>query len=521
MKILFTTVFTLLSLFIYSQNQEFAKGKVFSDINRNGKIDTNEKGIANILVSNQKDVVITDINGDYTIPVDNQTIIFITKPSDYSVPLDCNNVPQFYYIHQPDGSPDVEYEGIKPTGILPEFINFPLYKTDKKDAFSVLVFADVQVADQNELEYFREDVISNVLNNNHHVDFGLSLGDLVHDNVALFQDYKKSMALLGIPHYSVQGNHDVNYDAEEIYSSETFKKHFGPNYYSFDYGNVHFICLDNIERYCTKKSNTEWWNCYRGNIGHKQFLWLKNDLQHVPDNRLIVISQHIPFQELLNITDGRETVENQNELFELLKERENILILAGHRHTLQHCYFNKPDGWFGNKELHQIVCSSVSGSWWSGPKDENGIPLATQIDGVPNGYFIIEFQDNTYVHTYFQAGNSANQIRIESPKGVGEENGSRKIIVNVFNGNKYSNVIAAIDNSKTIDLSNEIMKDPYIDNQFQTYKKEYKSWISPSKSTQIWSGDIYSIEKGFHILKVTVIDEFDRKNNFFSVFEIK
>ncbi len=512
----------LLTLFVYSQEQEIVSGKVYNDINRNGKLDKNENGIASVLVSNQKNVVVTDKNGNYSIPVDKQTIIFVTKPSGYDVPLDTDHVPQFYYIHQPEGSPVLNYNAIEPTGNLPDFVNFPLYKTNKKDTFKVLVFADVQVANKKELEYFREDVITNVLNNyNYNVDFSLSLGDIVHDDVGLFPDYSKSMALLGIPNYSVQGNHDVNYDADEMYSSETFKRNFGPNYYSFDYGNVHFICLENIERFCKNTDHSQWWNCYRGKIGQKQFLWLKNDLEHIPDNRLIVISQHIPFQEIPGVTDERETVENQMELFELLKDRSNILVLAGHRHTLQHCYFNESNGWHGKKELHQIVCSSVSGSWWSGPKDENGIPLATQIDGVPNGYFVIEFQNNSYIHTFHPSGNNSNQMRIESPKGIVQENSEKKITVNVFNSNKYSKVFATIDNGTPFNLTNEIMKDPYIDKQFQKYKEDYKSWVSPSNSTQIWRGNFKTNKKGFHILKVTVIDEYERTNTAYSVFEVQ
>ena len=522
MKIFSVVVFTFIMFCAYSQNAEVVKGKVFNDINHNGKPDKNEEGIANVLVSNQKDVVVTDKYGNYTLPVDSQTIIFVTKPGGYSVPLDTNNVPQFYFIYQPDGSPDLQFSGIKPTGKLPEFINFPLYKTGKKDTFKLLVFADVQVKDQKEIEYFREDVITNVLNYNHNADVGISLGDLVHDNVGLFPEYNRSMALLGIPHYSVQGNHDVNYDADEIYSSETFKKNFGPNYYSFDFGNVHFICLEDIERFCKKGSHTEWWDCYRGKVGPKQFTWLKNDLQHVPQNQLVVICLHIPFQESPDVTDGRETVENQKELFEFLQDRENILVLGGHRHTLEHCYFGKSNGWNGKKELHQIVCASVSGSWWSGPKDENGVPLATQIDGVPNGYFIIEFMNNSYIHTFYPSGMCSDQMRIESPRGIIADSSDRKIIVNVFNSNKYSDVLAVIDNGKPFNLSNEIMRDPYIDRQFKLYKDDYKSWVSPSRSTQIWTGNYPQIlVKGLHVLKITVTDEYGRNDTSFSVFEVR
>jgi len=87
-----------------------------------------EKGIPGVLVSNQKEVVQTDDNGRFKISVDEETIIFITKPAGYITPVDDNNLPQFYYIHQPKGSPELKYGGVEATGKLPNRLYFPLFK---------------------------------------------------------------------------------------------------------------------------------------------------------------------------------------------------------------------------------------------------------------------------------------------------------------------------------------------------------------------------------------------------------
>ncbi len=43
------------------------------------------------------------------------------------------------------------------------------------------------------------------------------------------------------------GNHDMNYDAvADSLSDETFESNFGPANYAFNYGQAHFIVLDNI-----------------------------------------------------------------------------------------------------------------------------------------------------------------------------------------------------------------------------------------------------------------------------------
>jgi len=99
--------------------QQMATGYVFEDQNENGKKDRNESGIANVSVSNSQQVVVTDTNGKYEIPVGDDNIIFVIKPSGYVPKINENNLPEFYYIHKPNGSPKSEFAGVKPTGKFP------------------------------------------------------------------------------------------------------------------------------------------------------------------------------------------------------------------------------------------------------------------------------------------------------------------------------------------------------------------------------------------------------------------
>src|SRR3954469_13390188 len=80
-------------------------GVVFDDVNKNGKKDRRENGVANVAVSNGVSVVATDANGVYAIDVGTDNIIFISKPSGYQAPLNEKGAPSFYYIHKPAGSP--------------------------------------------------------------------------------------------------------------------------------------------------------------------------------------------------------------------------------------------------------------------------------------------------------------------------------------------------------------------------------------------------------------------------------
>ncbi len=77
-------------------------------------------GISGVMVSNGRDVALTDADGRYTLPVTDETVLFVIKPSGYMTPVDpVTMLPRFYAIHQPAGSPSalgLTFEGIAPTG---------------------------------------------------------------------------------------------------------------------------------------------------------------------------------------------------------------------------------------------------------------------------------------------------------------------------------------------------------------------------------------------------------------------
>ena len=213
--------------------QQMATGYVFEDQNENGKKDRNESGIANVSVSNSQQVVVTDTNGKYEIPVGDDNIIFVIKPSGYVPKINENNLPEFYYIHKPNGSPKSEFAGVKPTGKLPKSIDFGLIPSEEKETFTALIFGDPQPYNLEEIEYFTKGIVTEV-EGIKDVPFGLSLGDLVGNDLDLFSPYIKAVKKVGIPWYNLMGNHDMNFDAtEDQLSDETYEAHFGPTNYAF------------------------------------------------------------------------------------------------------------------------------------------------------------------------------------------------------------------------------------------------------------------------------------------------
>ncbi|MCX7765541.1 MAG: calcineurin-like phosphoesterase family protein [Candidatus Sumerlaeia bacterium] len=495
-------------------------GIVFEDTNKNLKLDPNEKGIANVLVSNQREVVKTDANGHYSLPIDDDTIIFVTKPAGYAVPLNQYNLPQFYYIHKPQGSPPLKYKGIEPTGPLPSSLNFPLFKTADSDEFEILVFADTQPGNLKSIEYLQEDVLPELIGTK--AEFCIALGDNVSDNLSLYDKLNALLAQLGIPMYKVPGNHDMNYDVpDDRHSLETFKSIFGPNYYSFDYGKVHFVVLDDVEWHGKTEQQKGW---YQGMIGETQLQWLKNDLRFVPADKLVVLTMHIPFTTIINDAPA-DKVMDREKLFEIIKDREHLLALAGHNHTTEHYFLGPETGWQGKQPLHLLICATACGSWWSGPKDERGIPIADQQDGTPNGYHLIRFSGTKYYERFKPASRCADyQLRISSPstKLKSVELKDSQIVVNVFNGNERSIVKCQIDDLPVILMKRTNMIDPYFNDLYTQYKDTYKSWVNPVPSKHICTTPLpQDLKPGFHKVAVTATDQYGNTYRSVRIFEIE
>src|SRR5690554_3464139 len=276
-KSLFFYIFLFITASAYSQ--QIAKGYGYDDVNRNGKKEGRESGVAIVSVSNGVDVVLTDAKGMYSIPVYDDNTIFVIKPSGYKLPVDEFNIPKFYYHHKPLGlSQDFDFKGVPPTGSLPKSIDFALYKYDEPEAYSIVVFGDPQPYSVQDLDYFTEKIVKDVKIKDNTL-FGISLGDIVGDDLDLQPLYKERMRYLGLPWYNVMGNHDMNFDApSDILSDETFELNFGSANYAFNYGNAHFIILDNI-LYPDPRDEKGYWGGYRLD----QLLFLERSEEHTSE----------------------------------------------------------------------------------------------------------------------------------------------------------------------------------------------------------------------------------------------
>ncbi|MGI9466727.1 MAG: calcineurin-like phosphoesterase C-terminal domain-containing protein [Rubripirellula sp.] len=419
---------------------EVARGFVFDDKNANGKRDGDEPGIPNIRVSNGTSIVKTNQDGLYELSVDDDSIIFVIKPRDWATPLNRNQLPQFYYIHKPNGSPkNFRFAGVAPTGSLPESVDFPLLRRVEPDKFKAIMFGDPQPKNVAEVEYMSHDVIEQIISEQAHgAAFGVTLGDIVFDDLSVMEPHNQSVALIGIPWYNVIGNHDLNLEAKtDDQSDETFERIYGPPYYSFDYGPTHFMVLDDVHWHGPEGEKK---GGYHGGFSDQQLTFIRNDLALIPKDQLVVLMMHIPL-------DG---VRDREELYRLIEQRPATVSLSAHTHYMEHRFLGKENGWKGPKKHHHIVNVTVCGSWWRGRKDERGIPHATMSDGGPNGYSIMEFDGQSYKLEMRGANRAANyQMNIYAPETVTrQELAEADLIVNVFNGSEKTKVRFRVGNQE-------------------------------------------------------------------------
>lgn len=295
---LFIVLFTLLAVAsgrsAVNASPASLSGVVFADQNTNGKRDPSEPGLEGVLVSNGTRVVATDVAGRYTLPVAERYAVFVVKPPGYALPRGAHNLPLFYRLHWPAGSGEnLRYAGVPATGELPAAHDFALIPAAPREAFSVLVIADRQVHNPTQIDYYERRFVEELSARNDFA-FGVVLGDIVRNDLSLFDPCLPVNARLPGPIFHAVGNHDIDYDATSLTTAvATFNRHFGPANYAIMEGSVVFLILNNVFTPLPGAAKAD--GEYIGGLTPEAGTFVASLLPHLPEDRLIVLCQHIPF----------------------------------------------------------------------------------------------------------------------------------------------------------------------------------------------------------------------------------
>ena len=485
-------------------------GIVFEDRDGSGRPSAANPRLAGVLVSNGRDVAITDANGRYALPLPEEATIFVIKPAGFMPPVEpLTNLPRFYRHHYPKGSPadlNLTYEGLAPTGPLPASVDFPLRRQDEPERFNVVMVTDPQPETGAEVDFIREDLIEALAGVD--ASFGLTAGDIMFDDLSLLPRSNAIMGSIGLPWWNVGGNHDLNLEApDRKYSRETYKRVFGPTYYAFFYAKTLFLMLDDVDYLGPDPHRPG--GKYQGKLDDEQLEFVRNVLKHTPDETLIVVVTHIPFKTAIGPEPWQNLV-NRQALFDLFEGRRFTVSFAGHTHTTEHHYFSAADGWKGAGPHHHHVLTALSGSWWSGPFDHRGVASADSRDGTPNGFHILSVDGLSYTTRFVpakepnlrqmrlsivsrfhgiskDADRDLRQLRLLGSPVSRDAVGASTLIANVFDGGDKTKVQMVIGDRAPIEMTRRARPDPFVQEVFARNEATKKAWVKAENSSHVWT----------------------------------
>jgi len=387
-------------------------GVVFEDLDGDGLKDEREPGIAGVKVSNGAQILLSDAGGEFQLPITPGQTAFVIKPRGFKAPGAGNAVPPLWRHHRPQGSPALRYGGIAAVRADTDRWLIPLQRQPAGAVpFEVLVFGDPQPKTTTDVDYYARDIVQPLVGV-HRARLGLSLGDIVDDDLSLLADVNAETARLGVPWLHVAGNHDLDFDAvDDDHSLLSFRQVYGPDTYAWEEPEVSFVLLDDVVYLPGQRPE------YIGGLREDQFGFLAAYLATLPVERPLVIALHIP---LFDTREDRETFRrgDRERLFELLRPFRRVLVLSAHGHVQRHVLHGVDSGWQGAAPLHEYNVGAACGGFWSGVADAEGIPSATMADGTPNGYATLGLDEaGDFVLRWFAAREPETyQIALHAPK---------------------------------------------------------------------------------------------------------
>jgi hypothetical protein len=396
-----------------------------------GRVRSGGRGVSEVAVSDGLQVVKTARDGTFEIlSTEGRDFLRMTVPSGYRIPLNPTGTARFYQPIAPatSGEMDALFELER------------LQDSDEDHAFFLL--ADIQTQDRQEMEWFHQQTVPDVratygaLGNPQ--AFGIACGDIMFDDLTLFPAYEEGVSRMGVPFFQVVGNHDLDMDRPtDEGSTDTFSRHFGPAYYSFDRGAVHYVVLDDV-----------FWHGsgYLGYLGADQLRWLENDLRYVEPGRPVIVATHIPVLGSRHLREGREhpsagiSVANRRALYRLL-EPFRAHILTGHTHENEHAF---------EAGTHEYVNAAVCGAWWSGPICG---------DGTPGGYSVFEIRGEEVTWRHKSTGfDFSHQLRVY-PRGA-DPKAPDEIVANIWDWDPAWTVVWYEDGERKGEMARRVGTDP-------------------------------------------------------------
>ena len=421
--------------------------------------DTGGNPMADVVVSDGYSCTRTNSRGLYIFTRDSRArFVYYSVPADCEVPVhsDSDRTANFY----------------KPLSVKRNVYNFTLRRLPggiERD-YHLIVFGDPQVTNafspyytgpndnpvkKSDVARFTDETMTDVKQTiatwlPETPVYAISMGDDVQYyggyNPRLERQIRQALGSSRAIVFSVIGNHDQ--DGRELYKRK-WEENFGPTDYSFDRGNVHYVCLNDVHFY----RNTLYWQ--PGELTADQLQWLHEDLALADHSKKVIICYHIPLTFGNRPRRGARSLALASEpnhysssvLTRVLRELEAFKggyeLFCGHthfainheidyqgRHILEHC--------------HAAACGNI---WQSN----------INICGTPNGYYVYDISGTHIANSYYKGTFWARDRQMTLFRAASLFNGeqyaadwslpadSGVVVANVFNADSRWRVVAVED----------------------------------------------------------------------------
>lgn len=312
-------------------------GYVFDDANGNGQRDAGERPVSGAVVSDQYSVSSVDSEGMFQLSAaDAASVVYVTPPDGWAArgifwrpltdrelqthefALNRHAAPaEFTFVHASDTH-------LSPQS-LPRMVKLRAAVEKAKPAFVIIT------------------------------------GDLVRDALRVGEPEARGyydllaaeLQKFNVPVWTVPGNHEI-FGIERhlslvspqhpLYGKKMYRHYLGPDYYSFNFGGVHFVGVDSVDI-------ADLW--YHGHVDAAQMEWLARDLAAVPAGTPVVTFNHIPFMSAMEglrgytdeepaptlirtrgATHFRHVVSNTTDVLAAIRKNHRLEVaLGGHFHT--------------------------------------------------------------------------------------------------------------------------------------------------------------------------------------------
>jgi len=294
------------------------------------------------------------------------------------------------------------------------------------------------------------------------------------------------MSHSGIDYRYVIGNHDMtNYGRSYETSMTDYEKMYGPAWYSFNVGDVHYVVLnDNFF------VGTDWY--YIGYLDERQLQWLENDLRHVKKGSRVIVALHIPTtldeSDRTGFDYGKiaDNMVNKKALYSMLEPYETM-ILSGHMHTA--------DFEVISDNIVEMNVAGLCGAWWCGP---------VCIDGSPAGFKDFQIDGDIMSWKYIGCGHPEDyQMKIY----VDDEQHKGYVVANIWDYDPEWKVEYYEDGVKVCDMERFRTQDPLARELYKDPSSLKRTWVYAAPTDNMFRA---AYSENAKTLEVRATDRFGR-----------